>query len=93
VRFRLGEEVIHFWKDGLSTGYPLDRDPVTKVVRFRVERAFDYHERSGYNTPLKEASPKMLAFLRAFAEHEDPFRALAEGKLRPHVIAELFSEI
>ncbi len=93
VRFRLGEEVIHFWKDGLSTGYPLDRDPVTKVIRFRIKRAFEYHERSGYNTPLKEASPKMLAFLRAFAEHEDPFYALAEGKLRPYVIAELFSEI
>jgi hypothetical protein len=93
VRFWLGEETLYLWKDGLSTGHPLDLDPVGKVIRSRIERAFDYHERVGYGTLLKDASPKMLAFLRAFAEHEDPLCALIEGRLRPHVVAELFSEI
>lgn len=92
VRFRLGEETFYLWKNAFSTGYSLDLDPV-KVIRFRIEQAFDYHERSGHGTPLKEASPKMLAFLRAFAEHECPLQALAEGALRPRIVAELFSEI
>jgi len=94
VRFRLGEESIYLWKDGLSTGYSLDLDPVTKVIRSRIERAFEYHERSGgHGSPLKGASPKMLAFLRAFAEYETPLQALVEDKLHPYVTAELFSEI
>jgi hypothetical protein len=93
VRFRLGEETIYLWKNGLSTGCPLDLDPVTKVIRSRIEQAFDYHERSGHGGLLEEASPKMLAFLRAFAKRENPFHALAEGELRPRIIAELFSEI
>jgi len=93
VRFRFGEETVHLWKNGLSSGYVLDLDPVTKVIRSRIEQAFDYHERTGCDTSLKKASPKMLAFLRAFAEHENPFQALAEGKLHRHIVAELFSEI
>ncbi len=93
VRFRLGEETTYLWKDGLSTGYSLDLDPVTKVIQSRIERAFAYHERSGHGPPLNEASSKMLAFLRAFVEHKAPFQALAEGEFRPYFVAELFSEI
>jgi ABC-type amino acid transport substrate-binding protein len=35
----------------------------------------------------------MLAFLRAFASHEDPFQALAEGRFQAYVTAELFADL
>jgi hypothetical protein len=35
----------------------------------------------------------MLAFLRAFANHEDPFEALAEGRFHPYATAELFADL
>ncbi len=40
-----------------------------------------------------EFSPKALAFFRAFARHEDPFRALAEGRFPLHVKAEFFLDL
>jgi hypothetical protein len=42
---------------------------------------------------LTKASPKMLTFLSAFANHKDPFKALTEGKFAPHITAHLFREI
>jgi hypothetical protein len=48
-------------------------------------------EKHGKSEQLEELpSPKMLALLKAFSNHEDPFGALAEERLFAHAKAESF---
>ncbi len=93
LRIRLGEEAIDLGTRGEFGTYNLrGKDPLAEAIQRRLRWELEDLEnyRSG---ALAGASPKALAFLRAFAEHEEPFRVLAEGKFRPHVVAHLFKEI
>jgi hypothetical protein len=80
-----GEE--GFWADSLL------RDPITKAIRNGLQREFERLESRPSSNPLRNVSAKMLAFLRAFASHEDPFQALAEGRFQAYVTAELFADL
>jgi hypothetical protein len=92
VYFRLGEEGIYV-EESWTRRSVFRKDPVTSLVREVVMREFEILEVQGSNAILDHLSPKALAFLRAFVEHEDPFRALAEGKLYQRAIANLFAEL
>jgi hypothetical protein len=79
-----GEE--GFWAD------PLLRNPITEAIRNGLRREFELLENGPLPSSLEGVSAKMLAFLRAFVAHEDPFRALAEGRLHRYATAELFAD-
>ncbi len=84
VYVRLGEEEI--FVDGRSALVtPLHKNPLVSELQNTLRRAL--REREG------ELSPRTLAFLRAFVQHEDPLRALAEGRFQAYVTAELFLDI
>ncbi len=95
LRTRWGEDEVSFLGEYQVPGDILSKDPLTPALRERVRCELKTIELGKALVPERYdlCSPKMLAFLRAFAEHEEPLRALAEGKLRPYVIAELFSEV
>ena len=85
VRIRLGEEDV--WLRGQPSRIgPLHRDPLASELRAVLSQGLEGLERKG------ACSPKMLAFLKAFARHEDPFRALVEGRFSLHAAAELFRD-
>jgi hypothetical protein len=94
LRIRLGEEVIDLGARGEFGAYNLKgaKNPLAEAIQRRLLWELEDLENYGIG-PLTGVSPKMLTFLGAFAEHEDPFRALAEGKLGPHVTAYLFKNI
>jgi hypothetical protein len=87
------------WKDEVfrgGEGFLADsllRDPITKAIRNGLQREFERLESRPSSNPLRNVSAKMLAFLRAFASHEDPFQALAEGRFQAYVTAELFADL
>jgi hypothetical protein len=84
AHIRLGEEevLLHGRHTPIT---PLHKNPVASEIQRILVRELE--ERQG------ELSPKMLAFLKAFVRHEDPFRALAEGSFHAHVTAEFFFDI
>ncbi len=84
AHIRLGEEgiLLHGRHTPIT---PFHKNPlVSELQRILAQ---ELEERRG------EFSPKALAFFRAFARHEDPFRALAEGRFHAHVTAEFFFEV
>jgi len=84
VRIRLGEEEIFL--DGQEAFItPIHDNPLVSELQRTMRRELEKRE--------GELSPKALAFLKAFAEHEDPFRALAEERFQAYVTAELFLDI
>jgi hypothetical protein len=91
VSVRWGEETVYF-SEALFYGHIFNRNPVVDAIKTGLEREFRKLE-SGGETPLHEASTRMLAFLRAFVNHEDPLRALADGEFRPYVVAEFFADM
>jgi hypothetical protein len=95
LRIRWGEDEVSFGGAHQVPGNILSRDPLTPALRGKVRCELKPIEVGKALVPERYGlcSPKVLAFLRVFAEHEDPLHALAEGKLRPYVTAELFSEI
>ncbi len=94
LRIRLGEEVVDLGARSEFGAYNLKgvKDPLAEAIRRRLLWEFEDLENYGIGA-LAGASPKMLTFLGTFADHEDPFRALAEGKFRPHITAHLFKDI
>ncbi len=85
-----------FWR------HPLDRDFVVETIgdllSYELYLLRKKGQPPGYGDEeevpvLLEASPRMLALLKVLVYHEDPFGLLAEGRLRPHVTAELFAEL
>jgi len=92
LHFGLGEEGIYVEQTWTRRSV-FRKDPVASLVREVVMREFEILEVQGSNAVLEHLSPKTLAFLKAFAEHEDPFRALAEGRLQKRAIANLFAEL
>jgi len=84
VRIRLGdEEIIVDGRGTLIT--PLHENPLVSELQRTLRRELEKRE--------GELPPKTLAFLKAFVRHEDPLRALAEGRFAPHVTAEFFLDI
>ncbi len=92
LHFRLGEEGFYA-EQAWAKRSVFRKDPVTSLIREVMTREFEILEVQGSNAVLEHLSPKALAFLKAFAEHEDPFRALAEGSLEKWAIANLFAEL
>jgi len=84
AHIRLGEEEV-FLHGRPTSVTPIHRNPLLSEVRRALVRELE--ERRG------EFSPEALAFFRAFARHEDPFRSLAEGRFPLHVKAEFFLDL
>jgi hypothetical protein len=70
----------------------LSKNPIVDAIKAGLNQTFERF-RNGEENSLSEVSPKMLAFLKAFVDHENPLQALADRKLRPYVVAELFKGI
>ncbi len=95
VKVRLGgEEVCLEMRRPIvgGVGLPLEKDPITGPIQGKLRREIELFE-AGRSSNLDEASPMMLAFLRAFAEHENPIDALKKGKLHLYAKAELFLDL
>jgi len=74
----------------------LQDDPVFDVIQTRLEgelRSLERGIRSPLQASLNACSPRMLAFLKAFAKSEDLLRDLAEGRIQTRATAELFAEL
>jgi hypothetical protein len=87
------------WKDEVfqgGEGFSADflmRDPITAAIRNGLWGEFERLESGLLPSSLENVSPRMLAFLKAFATHEDPFQALAEGRLRHYATTQLFADL
>jgi hypothetical protein len=90
VDIRLGEEEVSF-KGGPFEASIFKDDPVVKALQKGL--AWLMVNEGNATGPYSDLSPRMLAFLNVLAQHEEPFKALAEGRLRPYVTAELFSQL
>ncbi len=94
VRIRLGDEEASFTGNRAFIASVFNKDPIAQALKSGLKGELRLHERGSLYWDVDEDySPKMLAFLITLAEHEDPLRALAEGRLHLHVTAELFSQI
>jgi len=91
VRFRLGEESLHVNSPRNWTTVS-GKDLVASLIQGAIEEELKDTERVGWRHP-EPPSTRMLAFLRAFMEHEAPFQALANGTFSPHVTAEFFKDL
>lgn len=89
VHIRLEQEEVSFER-GFFEAPIFKKDPVATALRIGLTAEFELR-REGATYTYEDLSPRMLSFLRVLAEHEEPLRALAEGRFRPHVTAELFS--
>jgi hypothetical protein len=93
LRVSLGEEAVFF---GGKVGTPasfIEKNPVASVIQRTLERELEHTDRAGASSPLHGASPKTLAFLRAFAKHKNPFEALVEGRFHLYATSELFADL
>jgi len=91
TRIRWGGETFTIG-GGRALCRTLDKGDLTKAIQQRVREGIERLEQ-GRHFFVVDRSPEMLTFLKAFVRHEDPFRALAEGKFAPHVKAELFLDM
>ncbi len=91
VRIRLEEEEVSFKRRFFEASI-FKRDPVVKALQRGLAAELRFRE-GRVAKAYEDLSPRMLAFLKVLAEHEDPFGLLAEGRLRPHVTAELFFQL
>jgi hypothetical protein len=89
LRFRWGEDEFCFeFTRNSSSQDVLTKDPITPSLREIVTEELLYIPR------IEEPpSPKIRAFLRAFAEHEDPLGALVNGRFMPYAKAEVFFDL
>jgi hypothetical protein len=91
VRIRWGEETVVIGGGRAHCRF-LDKEGLTKAIQSRLKQEIAIFE-EGRNSALRETSLEMITFLKALSNHEDPFKALAEGKLRPYITAELFLDM
>ncbi len=91
ARIRWGEETFDT-EGGTALSRTLDKDALTKAIQQRVREKIERIEQGRHFSPV-DHSAEMLTFLKAFVHHEDPFRALAEGKFAAHVKAEFFLDM
>ncbi len=87
-----GEEVLIDTNRSFFLAKSLERDPVTLAIRSGLEKEVEYVER-GWSSRIIDPSPKMLAFLKALSQHDEPLRALGEGKFLPYAKAQLFLDL
>jgi hypothetical protein len=78
--------------DEVGPGDIFAKNPIVDAIKAGLNQTFERF-RNGEENSLSEVSPKMLAFLKAFVDHENLLQALADRKLRPYVVAELFKGI
>jgi len=86
------EEVLIDTNRSFFFAETLERDPVTSAIRSGLEKEVEYVER-GWSSRIVDPSPKMLAFLKALSRHDEPLRALAEGRFLPYTKAQLFLDL
>lgn len=91
VRIRLGEEEASLEGRFFETSI-FKKDPVVNALQTGLAE-FKLYGEEKLADACGDLSPRMLCFLKALAEHEAPFIALAEGRFRPHVTAELFFQL
>jgi hypothetical protein len=91
TRIRWGEEAVVIG-GGRAPCRFLDKGSLTKAIQSRLKQEIALFE-VGKSSALREASLEMITFLKALSDHEDPFKALAEGKFRPHITAQMFLDM
>ncbi len=93
LSIRLGEETLRF--EGLPwfSADIFSKNPVVGAIQAGLNEELRRMEGGERRSPLSEASPQALALVRVLAQYESPFDILAEGRLRPHVTAELFADL
>lgn len=91
LRIRWGEEEVDFRHPHMISAHSLAKNPVTEAIQSGLIAEIAKLEVHGKSEQFRYLpSPKMLALLKAFSKHEDPFGALAEGRLLAHAKAEFF---
>jgi hypothetical protein len=94
LRIRWGEEEVDFRYSHLVHAHSLAKNPITEAIQSSLIREIPKLEAHGKSEQFREPpSPKMLALLKAFSKHEDPFGALAEERLLAHAKAEFFLDL
>jgi hypothetical protein len=86
-----GEEVDLGDGEANIEGYPLYKDPIVRAIQSKLRREINRYE-YGMNSRFHELSVRMVAFLKALSKHEEPFKALAEGRFCPYATTEFFLE-
>ncbi len=93
MRIRFGGEEVDLGDGKVNLeGYPLHKRPIERAIQSKLREEIALFEKDK-DSRLRGLSPMMIAFLRALSNHEEPFEALKEGRLRPHVVAELFLDL
>jgi hypothetical protein len=91
LRIRWGDEEVNFRYPHSAFAHPLAKNPVTEAIQSSLVAEIPKLESHGRSDQFHDSlSFKMLALLKAFSKHEDPFGALAEGRLFAHAKAEFF---
>jgi len=98
LSIRLGEETLRFERssrffDSIFSKSIFSKNPVVEAIQAGLNEELRCMEGGKRDSPLSEASPQALALVRVLAQRKDPFDILAEGRLRPHVTAELFADL
>ena len=94
LRIRWGEEEVDFRYPHLVSAHSLAKNPITEAIQSKLIEEIpklEVHEKSEQFKDVP--SPRMLALLKAFSKHEDPFGALAEERLLAHAKAEFFLDL
>ncbi len=93
LEVRLGEEALRFENPSSFFDDLFSRNPVVGAIQAGLNEELRRMEGGEKRSPLNGASPQALALVRVLAQYENPFDILAEGRLRPHVTAELFADL
>jgi hypothetical protein len=89
THIRWGDETVVVGGGSRFCVGAVDGFSLSRVIKSNLEVEIERFEK-GADSHLADRSPEMLAFLKAFVRHEDPFCALAEGTFAFHVKAEFF---
>jgi hypothetical protein len=94
LRIRWGDEEVNFRYPHLASAPYFAKNPVAEAIQSALMREIAKLEAEGKSEQFEDLpSLRMLTFLKAFSKHEDPFGALAEGRLFAHVKAEFFMDL
>jgi hypothetical protein len=91
MRFRFGEEEVTFDDQGDAASAE-ERDPIGWVIQERTKRELRRVEELRESL-LEESSARMMALLKVFAQHKEPFWELTRRGLQALVTAEFFLEM
>jgi hypothetical protein len=87
------EEMLIDTNRGFFFAETFERNPVAQAIRNGLGMEIRYLDRGEWSSRIVDPSPRMLAFLRALTEHDEPFRALAEGRFLSYAKAGLFLDM